>query len=97
MVSNTSARLDNNAEENVQYFVIPYVENISEKVASAIKKNSNRIVGYRCVKKLDSFIRVHKDVNDKNKNSNVIYKINCKDCDGSYVGQTKRQLCTRIK
>jgi len=25
------------------------------------------------------------------------FKINCKDCETSYVGQTKRRLTTRIK
>jgi len=31
------------------------------------------------------------------KNSNVVYKISCNECDATYVGQTKRQLQTRIK
>jgi len=27
----------------------------------------------------------------------VVYKINCNDCDKVYIGQTKRHLVTRIK
>ena len=38
-----------------------------------------------------------KDKNVKNYNSNVVYKINCNDCNASCVGQTSRRLSVRIK
>ena len=43
------------------------------------------------------FIKTEKDKIKKGELSNVVYQINCKDCDYLYVGQTKRKLKTRLK
>jgi len=40
---------------------------------------------------------VHKDTVETFSNNNVVYKISCIDCEASYVGQTKRQLKTRVR
>lgn len=39
---------------------------------------------------------MQKDVLPNNHKKNVVYKIMCKNCDASYVGQTGRKLKTRI-
>jgi len=75
--------------------VIPYINNISELVASTIDK-SRHIVGYRTLNNLGGFVKVHKDKVETYANNNVVYKISCNDCEASYVGQTKRQLKTRV-
>jgi len=41
-------------------------------------------------------IKGHKDPLSNHSKKNVVYKISCKDCDATYVGQTKRKLNTRI-
>jgi len=76
--------------------VIPYISKISEMVAATIDK-SRFITGYRVLNSLASFIKVHKDRVALLSTNNVVYKISCNDCEASYVGQTKRQLKTRIK
>jgi len=65
-------------------------------IASAINKSSH-IIGYRRLNKLNKFIKTHKDKEPRTSNNNVIYKIACKDCNASYVGQTKTQLKTRLR
>jgi len=45
---------------------------------------------------LKNFIKKDKDKLEHENNQNVVYKISYDDCDASYVGQTKRQLKTRI-
>jgi len=86
----------NDSTDSKKIIVLPYINNISELIASTINK-ANYITGYRVLNNLREFIKVHKDKNELFSNNNVVYKIHCKDCSASYVGQTKRQLKTRVK
>ncbi|EZA55210.1 hypothetical protein X777_05214, partial [Ooceraea biroi] len=45
---------------------------------------------------LRRFIKTGKDPIAKSSQCNVVYKIFYSDCDASYIGQTKRQLNTRV-
>jgi len=66
-------------------------------ISLSIINKSFFTVDYRGLNKLDRNIKVHKDQTEHQHKNNVIYKIYCKDCNASYVGQTKRQLKTRIR
>jgi len=46
---------------------------------------------------LNKYIKRHKDKIDPKSQNEVVYKIDCMNCNSSYVGQTKRQFKTRIK
>jgi len=45
---------------------------------------------------MSKYIKVQEDTCALTSKSNVVYKISCNNCDASYVGQTGRQLKTRI-
>jgi hypothetical protein len=79
-----------------KFLVIPYIRNLSKKISASLNKNEFSL-GFRCVNKLDKFVKAHKDRNKKTECNNVVYKLKCKDYNASYVGQTKRKLKTRIK
>jgi len=46
--------------------------------------------------KLGRIIKAQKDRLMLECNKNVVYKFSCKNCDSTYVGQTKRKLNTRL-
>jgi len=87
---------DTDPETEKRYFVIPYLCGILETIASLFNK-SDYTIGFRCLNKLDRIIRVQKDHTEYSQKNNIVYKINCSNCEASYVGQTKRQLKTRVK
>jgi len=82
-------------ESRRKMLVLLYIKNISEKIDLSIDKKEY-LTGHRILNKLTDFIKRHKDVNKFEVNNNIVYKIFCNNCNASYVGQTKRQLKTRI-
>lgn len=85
---------DNNKKE--KYFTVPYVVNVSEKFSSMAKKHGFKI-SYSRGRDLRQYIKRHKDEMDRFTQSGVVYRINCLDCEATYIGQTKRKLETRVK
>ena len=85
-----------NSSEMKKYFTIPYLNKTSEKFNVALKKFQFDFV-YKPMNNLNRFIKTGKGKIKKDELSNVVYQINCKDCNYSYVRQTKRKLKTRLK
>ncbi|KYN49992.1 hypothetical protein ALC62_00019, partial [Cyphomyrmex costatus] len=76
-------------------FSIPYVEGVSEKFKNIINGSCHKVCFFS-MNKLNYFIKAQKDPMARGKKRNVVYKINCNQCEASYVGQTGRKLDTRI-
>ncbi|KYN03677.1 hypothetical protein ALC62_05373 [Cyphomyrmex costatus] len=74
---------------------VQIVRNIKKYKFKQLNKNNIKI-SYFSSNKLRKYIKVHKDPLDSLSKTNVAYKINCNDCNASYVGQTGRRLKTRI-
>ena len=93
--NNLANQSKNKNFSNIQKVFLPYNKNLSPHINSLAKK-LNIVPIYNNINKLNNLIRLGKDRLDKNKKCNVIYKINCKDCNATYIGQSKRNLETRI-
>jgi len=87
--NNAIDSIDANFNNERKILVLPYVQPLTEIISSNIDK-SKASIGFRCLNKLNRFIRVHKDIDHTSLKNNVIYKIGCNNCDATYVGQTKR-------
>jgi len=58
----SSKNINNTATKDKTFFVIPYIKNISESIASTTNSNEFTI-GYRVLNKLSRFIKTHKNSN----------------------------------
>jgi len=78
------------------YFTIPYIRSISESFIPITKKFSYDIA-YSIPNTMNKIIKRGKGKTEHMSINYCVYKINCLNCEKSYVGQTKRQLETRVK
>ena len=95
-ISYCDQNCDLNIIEKTKHFPIPYVKGASEKFKLALNKYKVQ-PAYKPMNNLHKYIKTGKDKAKKEELSNVVYKIDCKNCNYSYVGQTKRKLKTRLK
>lgn len=77
-------------------FVIPYFGTISKTIQSMLRKFNIHTI-FRTPFKMDSIITIGKDHLDKFDKKGVVYKLTCKECKMTYVGQTGRLLNTRVE
>ena len=89
------AILHNEKLNNRRIIALPYVKHVSEDVSCILNKFVD--IRYTVQKKLDCLIKRKKDKINDFLSTELVYKINCCDCDLAYIRQTKRHLKTRIK
>jgi len=77
------------------WFLIPFIPNVTEKFRH-IGNNLKRKLTFFSLHKLGRIIKAQKDTLTIGSNKNVVYKLSCKNCNATYVGQTKRKLTTRL-
>ena len=86
---------ENKNKPNTTYCKIPYVKNLSEKLAKDLKSDLMTIA-FKNENTIKNTFSKLKTKTPKDFESNVVYKIPCSQCNGVYIGQTGRYLKTRV-
>ena len=90
-------RNDNNAtNESIRYIPAPYIKATTERVNKILRPCNVRL-GSNPTNTLKSKLCILKDkINDEDK-TNCVYQISCGECPAQYIGQTSREIKTRVK
>lgn len=82
-------------QSTVGYGVIPNIRGLTNKIINVFKDKPIKIA-VKNVKTVGNLYTRLKTKTPTSLRSNVIYKLNCRDCSQSYVGQTSQWLKSRI-
>ena len=86
----------NQSQTSRGFVTLPYLQGISEKIARTLNQ-FNINVAHKPIMTVGSILKKPKEKFSKDLSTGVIYKINCKDCDKVYIGQTSRALRSRTR
>ena len=87
---------DSTAPRKKGHVTLPFVGQMSEAIARTIRK-AGVAVHLRPYNSIRQQLVHPKDKVTQEDKSGVVYHIKCGDCSASYVGETERQLKTRVK
>ena len=91
--STTSEANDNTSRTTTA--TILYIKGISENI-SRILQPFNIRVAHKPITTLRQLLTNIKDRDEPRNRQGAVYKINCSDCHASYIGETGRNLTTRL-
>ena len=78
------------------FCILPYIKGTSDPI-KRILSNYNIKVAQKPHQNIGKLFPKPKDPVPKDQTRGAIYSIPCKDCDKSYIGETKRKFSTRLK
>jgi hypothetical protein len=85
----------NNNINNGNYISLPYFPLLNKKIENVLKPHQIKIAD-RPLNQTKKFFTKLKPNIPKLNTPNTIYKINCNNCNSSYIGQSKQYLRNRI-
>ena len=88
-------RSQDNERHRTGQVTIPYLKGVSESIRRALAPLNIR-TAFKPHRKLRDLISKPKDYTPPESQCGVVYKLNCLDCDASYIGETGRRRCTRL-
>ncbi|XP_024892886.1 uncharacterized protein LOC112468084 [Temnothorax curvispinosus] len=94
--NNNRSSSNNVAQDPRKFITIPYIKGLSDGVGRTMRDAEFRVL-LTIPKRLDCIIKRGKDTLPNLKQTELIYEIDCANCNAAYIGQTKRHLETRVK
>lgn len=96
-VSNHNSIIIKTDKQETKYLKFQFIPQLSNKLEILFKNftTNEKIIFYK-TKTINNLFTKLKDQEDKLHQSNLIYKINCNDCNSCYIGQTKQFLKNRL-